>query len=348
MASKEPSTPSSLVRTILRVKRRRSQSPLAHIALESPSHHGPTSSSNPALQAKRRKRDFSLAGSVASAKVEAEPEEDVLKKLTSAAKEKVKADLRADPKGAGSTLDKIKSELRSNRSSRASAKRFKVLESHRTISLDDEDKVTLYDLVKEDAAPDAIACNGVEMTREKVEKVNEAEKAEDGEEDYVYDYYYSEMVGKGEKSDEADAADDGFFDHIASIQAYGVDTVDLMMDEYRDRDEDAFADSDDSNAEDNWRNDYPEEEEYAEFAYDSERDRGDDESSEGDFDFDKMNLKGEDSSDDEEGLVYSRSTAEDDANRHGSSYAKYKQRVMKDLYQDEAADDDIDDLDEYY
>ena len=83
-----------------------------------------------------------------------------------------------------------------------------------------------------------------------------------------------------------------------------------------------------------FRNDYPDEEDYENFVIDPDGELSD---------FDDLNLNDDygeegDESDDETGLVYSKAFDQDDANRHGTSYAKYKQRMMRNLYEEEDED----------
>merc|ERR1719184_727832 len=150
---------------------------------------------------------------------------------------------------------------------------------------------------------------------------------------YVYDVYYSQ----GEEGENKDF-DDSLLDGLVSIQPFNTGD-DLVYDEYRDDpDEFKYEDDDDSNDEDNERNEYPDED--------------DDESSylgycdDDDFDLDMkvkgLGFRGEDgselSSDDEDQLLYTRSFDEDAAH-HGSAYARYKQKMVKEFYEDEDDDD---------
>jgi len=154
---------------------------------------------------------------------------------------------------------------------------------------------------------------------------------------YVYDVYYSQADGG-----EADSKDfdDSLLDGLVSIQPFNTGD-DLVYGEYRDDpDEFKYEDDEDSNDEDNERNEYPDED--------------DDESSylgycdDDDLDLDMrvkgLGFRGEDdselSSDDEDQLLYTRSFDEDAA-QHGSAYARYKQKMAREFYEDED-DDDLD------
>jgi len=210
-------------------------------------------------------------------------------------------------------------------------KRFKVVQT------DGDAKVV--DLIIEKAGKaDEIACNGVEMVREKVE---ESDK-------FVYDEYFADGVvfedlfgvgGGGE--------DDCGGDFV--VREYLDEYSDLRLDFRGGPGSDCDGDSD-SNDENNWRNEYPDEddedddgEEYNKFAYDEEFDGGD-------FGLGrKMRLsdEGSSSSGDEDGddpLVYSVSEANTTtADLHGESYARFKRKVLKDLHPELDEEEDEDD-----
>jgi len=191
------------------------------------------------------------------------------------------------------------------------------------------------DLRKTSAEKEKISCNGVEMIREYVSAKNA-----ETEYGYVYDVYYTQPDDNGVNCKDFD---DSLLDGLVSIQPFNSGD-DLLYDEYRDEPgEFRYEDDEDSNEEDNERNEYPDE---------------DDCSYLGDYDDDDLDLEmgvrglgvSDDdrsglSSDDEDDLLYTRSFDEDAAH-HGSAYAKYKQRAMKELYEDDfndeldASDDD--------
>jgi len=198
----------------------------------------------------------------------------------------------------------------------------------------------LYDVVSEaaenekvESKPEKISCNGVEMIREYVS--TQKDSSAESEYGYVYDVYYGQADGGETNSKDFD---DSLLDGLVSIQPFNTGD-DLVYDEYRDDpDEFKYEDDDDSNDEDNERNEYPDED--------------DDESSylgycdDDDFDLDMrvkgLGFRGEDgselSSDDEDQLLYTRSFDEDAAH-HGSAYARYKQKMVKEFYEDEDDDD---------
>lgn len=106
---------------------------------------------------------------------------------------------------------------------------LKVLNQYRHIN-EETSKFKVYDLVSEEA----IQCNGVPLTIEKVEEAKE---------DYVYDVYYAD----------GGDIDDSYIDQLLSVQPYS------LADVFEDSDD--TQDEDDSNDENNWRNDYPDTEE---------------------------------------------------------------------------------------
>ncbi|XP_066183923.1 probable RNA polymerase II nuclear localization protein SLC7A6OS isoform X2 [Sylvia atricapilla] len=124
-------------------------------------------------------------------------------------------------------------------------------------------KFQLFDIVQEEETvgdssgttanpqktdPDAILCNAVEMIRERL-NVSEDGKREhsDKEDEYVYDIYYKET-----------SAPD-WIENILSVQPYREDYEWVNDDPGP---EEAYEDEDDENDENNWRNDYPEEDEF--------------------------------------------------------------------------------------
>ncbi len=185
-----------------------------------------------------------------------------------------------------------------------------------------------------------LACNGEELIREKVQE----------EDEFVYDLYY---LNDNTKSDAAKTCGGGiseYIDRLLNVRAYG----DESMFDYRqggcDDDDD---DSEDSNAEDHWANDYPEEEDGSERSDNDEDDLEDL--------MDRMGLDGsdeeyggDDDDDDDGGLI--RSMAYDrDEEMHGAAYARFKKRFLKrqggggdDSDDEDLDDEDDDDADELY
>ncbi|NWU83987.1 S7A6O protein, partial [Onychorhynchus coronatus] len=95
--------------------------------------------------------------------------------------------------------------------------------------------------------PDVILCNAVEMIRERLNVSEDAKKHCDMEDEYVYDIYYKETSAPG------------WIENILSVQPYR-EEYEWVNDEPVP--EEVYEDEDDENDENNWRNDYPEEDEF--------------------------------------------------------------------------------------
>uniref|UniRef100_A0A452UY36 Probable RNA polymerase II nuclear localization protein SLC7A6OS n=1 Tax=Ursus maritimus TaxID=29073 RepID=A0A452UY36_URSMA len=96
--------------------------------------------------------------------------------------------------------------------------------------------------------PDVILCNSVELIRERLTLSEDGPRIghqEEQKDDYVYDIYYLEM------------ATPGWIENILSVQPY-CQEWELVNDDQQP--EDIYEDDDDENSENNWRNEYPEEE----------------------------------------------------------------------------------------
>ena len=251
-----------------------------------------------------------------------------------------------------------------------SAKRYKVISEARGIDPsefeDDSESERLYklvDLIKDEeekaknerpldmpsleAEPvDQITCNGVPLVKL-------------AEEEYVYDVYtmQSDAFSSTDSEQSFNAQD---FDAVNIVDISFLDCRDIADDEEAWR-KVMDGDDSDSNDEDHWRNDYPDEED--EFSDDDENGYRDDDL---DLDFDNFHLKHGnreiasspdasdeddyyDEDDDEEGLIHSRDeTFERDADLHGTSYAKWKRQMVKEMGDDEDYfDDDINEVDEF-
>ncbi|XP_074896436.1 putative RNA polymerase II nuclear localization protein SLC7A6OS isoform X2 [Buteo buteo] len=96
--------------------------------------------------------------------------------------------------------------------------------------------------------PDVILCNAVEMIRERL-NVSEDGKEEhhEKEDEYVYDIYYMETSAPG------------WIQNILSVQPYR-EEYELVDDDHVPGE--IYEDEDDENDENNWRNDYPDEDEF--------------------------------------------------------------------------------------
>ncbi|XP_063169016.1 probable RNA polymerase II nuclear localization protein SLC7A6OS [Candoia aspera] len=125
-----------------------------------------------------------------------------------------------------------------------------------------------FDIIQEDAEddtpashksdPDVILCNAVEMIRERLTVSDNNKEAEHclNKEEYVYDIYCMETAAPG------------WIENILSVQPYTQDFD--LVDEER-IPEEIYEDEDDENNENNWRNDYPDEDEFL----DDESEHGD-------------------------------------------------------------------------
>ncbi|KAF4082769.1 hypothetical protein AMELA_G00129990 [Ameiurus melas] len=174
------------------------------------------------------------------------------------------------------TSNRIVGNLRSAKWSTRREERYRILSSHRAglpaeprkgrepAEIDTEPRlgdVQVFDIVQEDVEedekdpeknvksdPEAILCNSVKMVREKLSVSTHGAGTEhrEKEDDYVYDLYYQEM------------ASPGWIQDILSVRPYS-DEGELVPEEVA-WEEDVYEDEDDENAESNWRNDYPDEE----------------------------------------------------------------------------------------
>ncbi|KAM8799192.1 S7A6O protein, partial [Eudromia elegans] len=173
------------------------------------------------------------------------------------------------------SAQRIQRELRAAREASRREGRYRVVAGHRPSaapaapgaaaqgggeeSADCCGQFQLFDIVQEEEAveenpqktsdPDVILCNAVEMIRERLNVSEDSKKAEqhEKEDEYVYDIYYMETSAPG------------WIQNILSVQPY--------KEEYELVDEDhipgeIYEDEDDENDENNWRNDYPDEDEF--------------------------------------------------------------------------------------
>ncbi|XP_065497367.1 probable RNA polymerase II nuclear localization protein SLC7A6OS isoform X1 [Caloenas nicobarica] len=96
--------------------------------------------------------------------------------------------------------------------------------------------------------PDVILCNAVEMIRERLNVSEDGKKEHPKKEDeYVYDIYYMET------------STPGWIQNILSVQPYR-EEYELVDDDHVPGE--IYEDEDDENDENNWRNDYPDEDEF--------------------------------------------------------------------------------------
>jgi len=206
---------------------------------------------------------------------------------------------------------------------------------------DSKELYRLYDVVNEASEKELpkeesekISCNGVEMIREYVDAKKDC--SSESEYGYVYDVYYAHGGGDLDTKD----FDDSLLDGLLSIQPFNTGDC-LVYDGYRDDpDEFKYEDDEDSNDEDNERNEYPDDEDedssYHGYCDDGELDL--------EMRVKGLGLCGEDgselSSDEDDQLLYTRSFDEDSA-QHGSAYARFKKKMIKEFYDDED-DDELD------
>jgi len=176
-------------------------------------------------------------------------------------------------------------------------------------------------------AGERLSCNGVEMIREYRSKPACTE-----DQDFVYDVYYAEGDVTGDFND-------SLLDGLVSIQPFCFGDTQFMYDEYRDDPtEFKYDDDEDSNDEDHRGNEYPDEDEF------SDDDGYGDYSDHLDLALDTLRItsasrfKEELSSDEEDELVYT-SSFNQDVNKHGRAYAKYKQNILREFQDDGLLDD---------
>ncbi|XP_013419662.1 probable RNA polymerase II nuclear localization protein SLC7A6OS [Lingula anatina] len=171
----------------------------------------------------------------------------------------------------------------------------------------------------------AVACNGVPMIREKIPQ------SEPQDTDFVYDIYYSNCADFDFRS----------LENLLTVEAYGEEYV---YDDYREpMDREIYEDEDDSNEEDNWRNDYPDEDP-------EEGGAGDGFESDGEPLSRRLvrglRLGDEDLSSDEEDLACFGQGLYTTSWTPQSSYENYRRKMASGLYEDDDGYD-IDEIDEY-
>lgn len=344
--------------TLIRVKRRRSQSPadalLVHLGAKRPRGEGDAvlgaEATAPEASSKKIFRfaatvtdpfkasdDKSLCQIVGDKEIEVKQQQTPIK-----SKPLIRTPLKEKTRHTQNIHDSQKETLESSRSE----SRFKVVSTRRNLDSNEEKLFHLLDLVQEDeekqpvekadakssSGIDKISCNGVELT------VAEKPKLE-----YVYDVYYYTQPKDLPSMLEIDSPDS--IDQIEKVDSQTADEIyrlemNDLVNYQDDRDFEAFEEDSDSNDEGNWRNEYPDEDDddfsdYDEFGVTGGRGRAALADQDGDSDLDqrfgKMGVRGDDgedlSSDGEDELVYSR-TFERDANLHGTDYAKYKHKIL--------------------
>nr|XP_033797475.1 probable RNA polymerase II nuclear localization protein SLC7A6OS [Geotrypetes seraphini] len=150
--------------------------------------------------------------------------------------------------------------------------------------------------------PDVILCNSVRLIREQLAVAESGQGVQHREkDDYVYDIYYM------------DAPTQGWIQDILSVKPYNQEFE--LVDDEDHKSEEIYEDEDDENEENNWRNEYPDEDEFL-FEEDEE----------------------ENSDEDERYKDYSS----DDKELQGASWKKYCQNVLQEFGYDETPDLDSD------
>ncbi|CAK9828525.1 Probable RNA polymerase II nuclear localization protein SLC7A6OS [Anthophora retusa] len=191
----------------------------------------------------------------------------------------------------------IVNKLRETTKQASAENRYKVINCFRSL-----DNSTV-----EDSEEKGMTVIDVEDSKSIANKVS-AEK----DDSYVYDLYYVQTEN------------DIYLDDKVSVHPYDQE---LVFDNYRDNGySEVQCESEDSNSESNWRNDYP-----------------DSSHSEGSIDEDDMreavmNMRLEDGSDlsEEDDFIYA--VDESDVNAYGYKYARYKAKVKEQLKEDEDED----------
>jgi hypothetical protein len=249
--------------TFLRIKRKRTE--------ESPSTLIVNESEND-LQRKKIKKDtntnrvFKLADSF---DFQTFKEKEISKKL----KEHL-TNIDIEKKSNG--LDEAKTELMKNKIKESKAARYKVISKNRAMKIgnDDNDEYELYDVVKEDSLEglfygskkeEELMCNFNKMVKEYLSVSNNnvpsAADNDDSQDNYVYDLYIPVDSDKVTENDDAAALiweelDDNIYDYNEG--------------------ENSSYDSEDSNAEDYYQNEYPSSEEDDGGLYSSSSEEDDD------------------------------------------------------------------------
>lgn len=154
---------------------------------------------------------------------------------------------------------------------------------------------TFESLLKESQSADNITCNSVPLVKQTVSQQ---------EEDYVYDLYYTNNQEFNFKALESDL----------KIQLYDDELI--FADDRNFTNEEIYEDEDDSNDEDNWRNDYPDEDPHFYENEDAEYHYGDDDRDTAAFEHQdhdlagwmssRCNIEAGDVSDEEPGSSYDR------------------------------------------
>ncbi|KAM6057843.1 putative RNA polymerase II nuclear localization protein SLC7A6OS isoform 2-T2 [Chlamydotis macqueenii] len=156
------------------------------------------------------------------------------------------ASIDGDRSGSEATEDASQKESGAVDKSSDCCAKFQLFDIEQEEEVMGDSRVTAANPQKTD--PDVILCNAVEMIRERLNVSEDGKKEHHEKEDeYVYDIYYMETSAPG------------WIQNILSVQPY--------REEYELVDDDPvpgeiYEDEDDENDENNWRNDYPDEDEF--------------------------------------------------------------------------------------
>ncbi|KAK0162963.1 hypothetical protein PV327_006687 [Microctonus hyperodae] len=203
----------------------------------------------------------------------------------------------------------ITNKLRMKAREESRENRYKVVNRFRsigTINTDETDdkEMTIIDV------EDSISCSADRISNDQAKF------------DYVYDLYYTEMKDFG--------PDDDF--SIFPLEQ------ELVFDNYRDNDFTADQnESEDSNSESNWRNDYPDSD-HSNYSFDDDLMREAVQRIK--IDGDESDLSSEDSD-----FVYA--VDESDVINYGFKYAKYKAKYIKEVEPSDSSDDNEDEIQIY-
>ena len=239
-----PSTP------VLRVKRRRSQSPVGALVLHLSAKKRKENEENLSPDSPKKEAVFKF-----TATLDAKHDHDSLKSALDRAEK-----LKNDPKSLKRIVKKPQKAAEKDKAD----KRYKIISELRGIDSakseeaekESERLFKLVDVVKDDSKEmemdekaakkvDEITCNGVPLVKL-------------AEEEYVYDVYT--MQSDAFSSTDSDNSFVGDFDKMDIVDISFLDCRD--MDTEKDYRED-FGNDSDSNDEDHWANDYPDEDEFS-------------------------------------------------------------------------------------
>ncbi|ORX58552.1 hypothetical protein BCR36DRAFT_580165 [Piromyces finnis] len=185
-----------------------------------------------------------------------------------------------------SGLEAAKNELMEKKIKESKAARYKVITKNRAMKTNDndEDEYQLYDVVKEDSLEglyygskkeEELMCNFNKMIKEYLQVSNDnntsAEDNDDSQDNYVYDLY---IPVDSDKLTENDVAADLIWEEL-----------DNNIYDYNEDDNSSY-DSEDSNAEDYYQNEYPSSSEDEGGLYSSEEDDDSDDSDDYENDYD--------------------------------------------------------------